>query len=167
MTCARTRPRSLSDDQADLVATIEERLMAAMTNVKRLHDAGVLVVAGTDAPYPRRLPGRGGSTANWSCLSRPGSLRCRRSRPRPAARPASWARATSGGTIAPGLAADLVVVRGNPADDIGATRDIVAVIQRGVLLDRSALSFASLDDPGFRTVGIGGGELRGVASALR
>ncbi len=57
------------------------------------------------------------------------------------------------GAVAPGLAADLLVLRGNPAENIGATRDILAVIQRGVVLDRSQLVFSALDDPGFRTVG--------------
>jgi len=57
------------------------------------------------------------------------------------------------GAVSPGLAADLLVVRGNPAETIGATRDILAVIQRGVVLDRSQLAFSALDDPGFRTVG--------------
>ena len=57
------------------------------------------------------------------------------------------------GAIAPGMAADLLVVRGNPAENIGATRDILAVVQRGVVLDRSQLVFSALDDLGFRTVG--------------
>ena len=57
------------------------------------------------------------------------------------------------GSIAPGMAADLLVVRGNPAEDIGATRDIVAVIQGGVVLDRSTLVFDEAGDPSFRTVG--------------
>ena len=144
--------RSLTDDQAELVASIEERLMAAMTNVKRLHDAGVLVVAGTDAPYPGVFQGEGihrelellveaGLTPLQAITAATGN----------AAR--LMGASDEWGAIAAGLAADLVVVRGNPAVDIGATRAIVAVIQSGVLLDRSALSFASLDDPGFRTVG--------------
>ena len=51
------------------------------------------------------------------------------------------------------MAADLLVVRSNPAENIGATRDIVAVILRGVALDRLQLVFSTLDHPGFRTVG--------------
>ena len=58
-----------------------------------------------------------------------------------------------GCSTAPGTPADLVVVRGNPAADIGATRDIAAVILAGVILDRAALAFDAMDDPGFRTAG--------------
>ncbi len=41
----------------------------------------------------------------------------------------------------------------NPSEDIGATRDIVPVIQGGVVLDRSTLVFDEAGDRGFRTVG--------------
>jgi len=40
------------------------------------------------------------------------------------------------GRIAAGLRADLVLVNGNPADDIRVTRDIVAVWKLGVPVDR-------------------------------
>ena len=45
------------------------------------------------------------------------------------------------------------MIAANPSEDIGATRDIVAVIQGGVVLDRSTLVFDEASDPGFRTVG--------------
>ena len=144
--------RSLTEAEAERAAAIEERLMAAMANVKQLHDAGVLLVAGTDAPYPGVFQGEGvhrelellveagltplqaitAATRNAAILMRAQD---------------EW------GSIAPGMAADLLVVRGNPAEDIGATRDIVAVIQGGVVLDRAQLVFDALNDPGFRTVG--------------
>ena len=41
------------------------------------------------------------------------------------------------------------VIAANPSEDIGATRDIVAVIQGGVVLDRSTLVFDEASDPGF------------------
>ena len=144
--------RSLTEAEAEHAAAIEERLLAAMANVKRLHDAGVLIVAGTDAPYPGVFQGEGvhrelellveadltplqaitAATRNAAILMQGQD---------------EW------GSIAPGMAADLLVVRGNPAEDIGATRDIVAVIRNGVVLDRAQLVFDALNDPGFRTVG--------------
>jgi imidazolonepropionase-like amidohydrolase len=43
------------------------------------------------------------------------------------------------GRVAPGLEADLLVVRGNPLDVITRTRDVVAVFSRGRYYDRAAL----------------------------
>ena len=144
--------RSLSDQEAERAAAIEELLMTAMTNVKRLSDAGVLVVAGTDAPYPGVFQGEG-IHRELELLVEAGltPLQAITGATHNAAR--LMDASDEWGVIAPGLAADLLVVRGNPAEDIGATRDIVAVIQRGVVLDRSQLVFSALDDLGFRTVG--------------
>ena len=145
-----TRPQS--DEEAAFTAAIGERLMTAMTNVKRLSDAGVPVVAGTDAPYPGVFQGEG-IHRELELLVEAGltPLQAITAATHDAARlmgaDAEW------GAIVPGMAADLLVVRGNPAEDIGATRDIVAVIQRGVVLDRLQLVFSAQDDPGFRTVG--------------
>lgn len=144
--------RSLSDQETERAAAIEALLMTAMTNVKRLSDAGVLVVAGTDAPYPGVFQGEG-IHRELELLVEAGltPLQAITVATRNAAR--LMDASDEWGAIAPGLAADLLVVRGNPAEDIGATRDIVAVIQHGVVLDRSQLVFSALDDLGFRTVG--------------
>ena len=40
------------------------------------------------------------------------------------------------GRVAPGLVADLLLVRGDPTADVTATRDVVAVFKRGVRADR-------------------------------
>ena len=144
--------RALSEAEIQRAAAVQERLMVAMANLKRLHDAGVLVVAGTDAPYPGVFQGEG-VHRELELLVEAGFT------PIEAIAAASHNAARlmgaehEWGVIAPGMAADLVVVRGNPAVDIGATRDIVAVIQAGVVLDRTALTFDPLEDPGFRTVG--------------
>lgn len=52
--------------------------------------------------------------------------------------PAAAFHLTDRGRIAPGLRADLLLVKGDPTSDIKATRDIVAVWKGGVLLDREA-----------------------------
>ncbi len=46
------------------------------------------------------------------------------------------------GTIEPGKIADLVLVRGNPLEDISTTRDIVQVFIAGVPIERRAASAA-------------------------
>jgi imidazolonepropionase-like amidohydrolase len=52
--------------------------------------------------------------------------------------PASRFRLSDRGRIAPGLRADLLLVRGDPTQDIQTTRDIVAVWKRGKKLNREA-----------------------------
>lgn len=42
------------------------------------------------------------------------------------------------GRIAPGMRADLLLVDGDPTEDIRATRNIVAVRKHGVRFDRQA-----------------------------
>ena len=43
------------------------------------------------------------------------------------------------GRVAPGMAADLIVLDANPLEDISATRRLRAVVRDGRLLDRAAL----------------------------
>jgi imidazolonepropionase-like amidohydrolase len=52
--------------------------------------------------------------------------------------PAARFKLSDRGRIAPGLRADLLLVRGDPTVDIQLTRSIVAVWKRGKKLDRDA-----------------------------
>jgi imidazolonepropionase-like amidohydrolase len=47
------------------------------------------------------------------------------------------------GRIAPGLRADLLLVNGDPTADVRASRDIAAIWQGGVRVNRSAVTAAS------------------------
>ena len=102
--------RTLSDAEVGFVASIEERLMTAMTNVKRLSDAGVMLVAGTDAPYPGVFQGEG-IHRELELLVEAGltPLQAISAATHHAARlmdaDGEW------GAVSPGLAADLLVVR--------------------------------------------------------
>ena len=51
--------------------------------------------------------------------------------------PARAFRLTDRGCIRPGMRADLLLVEGDPTQDILATRNIVAVWKRGVRIQRS------------------------------
>jgi imidazolonepropionase-like amidohydrolase len=42
------------------------------------------------------------------------------------------------GTVEPGKAADLIVVAGNPADEIGATANVRLVMQAGRVIELAA-----------------------------
>jgi imidazolonepropionase-like amidohydrolase len=111
-----------------------QSLQHALDSVRQLRAAGVPILAGTDAPNP--------GTAHGASLHRELELLVRAGLTPVEA----LAAATSGparafalkdrGRIAPGLRADLLLVRGNPGQDIFATRDIEHVWKGGVRLDR-------------------------------
>ncbi len=107
-----------------------------MASVAALHQAGVRLLAGTDAPNP--------GTAHGASLHRELVLLVRAG----LSPVEALAAATSGpadafglddrGRIRAGLRADLLLVRGDPTSDVTATRDIVAVWKLGVRADRDA-----------------------------
>ena len=49
--------------------------------------------------------------------------------------------------------ANIVVIDGQPDQDIRNTRNVVAVIKEGTILDRARFRFDSRSDPGYRTAG--------------
>ena len=55
-------------------------------------------------------------------------------------------------TVQSGRRANLLIVNGNPAEQISDTRNIETVIIGGKVLDRAALKFDSKRDTGFRAV---------------
>ena len=114
---------------------------AALENVRRLHEAGVRIVAGTDAPNP----GTGAGISMHSelrLLARAGL-----------ASDAVLAAATSGaaeafriperGRIAEGHVADLVLVRGDVESDVSHTTDIVTIWKDGYAVARESAASGS------------------------
>lgn len=119
-------------------------------NLMTMWREGVLVAAGTDAPYPGVFQGEGlhrelellvaaGLTPVQAIQAATGN----------AARFMGGASA-DWGTIETGRRADLVVVSGHPQDRIADTRTIVEVMQRGRLLDRASLRVKP-GEPAYRT----------------
>jgi imidazolonepropionase-like amidohydrolase len=108
-------------------------------NVMTLWRAGVLVAAGTDAPYPGVFQGEG-LHRELELLVAAGltPVQAIQAATLNAARFMDGA-AADWGAIEPGRRADLVVVTGRPQDRIAETRTIVEVMQGGRLLDRAAL----------------------------
>jgi len=104
----------------------------------RLHDAGVKLLAGTDASQPFVFPGFS-LHEELQLLVRSGLS------PLEALRtatynPAEYLSATDSlGTVAKGKVADLVLLDANPLRDIRNTRRISAVIANGRLFDSAAL----------------------------
>jgi imidazolonepropionase-like amidohydrolase len=106
--------------------------------VRQFHEAGVTVLAGTDVANP--------GTAHGVSMHRELELLVRAGlTPTEAlaaatSQPADQFGLDDRGRIAPGLRADLLLVRGDPTVDILATREIVAVIRGGALVNRESLA---------------------------
>lgn len=117
------------------------RLAPAFASVRRLHAAGVPILAGSDAPNP--------GTAHGVSLHRELELLVAAGLPPVEAlraatsRPADAFRLADRGRVRPGLRADLVLVEGDPTADILATRAIVGVWKGGIAAERPR---AELDD---------------------
>jgi imidazolonepropionase-like amidohydrolase len=108
---------------------------AHLARVRVLHEAGVRLLAGSDA-------GRGQPTAHGIGLHRELELLVQAGLAPQEALAAATANVAGAfgladrGRIAPGLRADLVLVRGDPTVDLLAVRDIARVWKRGVEVER-------------------------------
>ena len=108
---------------------------AALT-VNALIDAGVPILAGTDAPNPGTTHGASIHSEMEHLVS--AGLTPSQALAAATSNVAKAFRFADRGRIAPGLRADLVLVRGDPTSDITATRAIEAVWKSGVRFDRRA-----------------------------
>ena len=139
--------RELTEDEIQDAKTAGGRLDNATENVRRLHRAGVTLVAGTDAPYPGVSQGEG-LHRELELLVEAG-LTPIEAITAATKNAALLIGAEDWGTLTPGKVADLIVVEGRPDRDIRRTRDIDLVMQGGRILDRDALRFDPSSDPGF------------------
>lgn len=108
----------------------------AEENVGRLVDAGVTILAGTDAPNPGTVFGAS-LHRELELLGRCGITPAQALNAATAA-PARVFSLADRGHAAPGQRADLVLVSGDPLTDITATRAIERIWRSGVLCDRRA-----------------------------
>jgi imidazolonepropionase-like amidohydrolase len=144
--------RSLSDAEKSEVQQSAAGFDEMKRNVKKLLDAGVLVAAGTDAPYPGLFQGE--ALHHELELLVAGGMT-----PLQAIRLATFNAASimhaeeEWGSLQAGRTANVVIVAGNPAEHISDTRKVETVILNGRILDRSSLRFDIKRDPGFRAVG--------------
>jgi imidazolonepropionase-like amidohydrolase len=141
--------RPLSREDSIEASQSLSRLRIAIANAKLLFDAGILLVAGTDAPLPGVFYGEG-LHRELELLVEAGLTPVQAITT--ATRNAALLLNELGqwGTLEPGKRADILVVRGNPAQRIGDTRKIEFVIQAGRVLNRK-LSEVSAKSPDFRT----------------
>ncbi len=144
--------RDLSDTEKSEIRQAAAGFDEMVRNVKKLVDAGVLVAAGTDAPYPGLFQGEA-LHHELELLVAAGLT------PLQAIRLATFNAARimhaeeEWGSLQAGRAENVVIVAGNPAERISDTRKIETVILNGRILDRGSLKFDVKHDPGFRAGG--------------
>ncbi len=109
-------------------------LANGLESVAALHQAGVRVLAGTDAPNPGT--GHGASMHRELGLLVQAGLSPVEALVAATSAPADAFGLDDRGRVRAGLRADLLLVRGDPTTDVTATRDIVGVWKFGVRADR-------------------------------
>ncbi|MBX3146739.1 MAG: CIA30 family protein [Gemmatimonadales bacterium] len=109
-------------------------LERALASVRALHQAGVTVLAGTDAPNPGTA--HGVSIHGELLLLTEAGMTPAQALSAATARVADRFGVPDRGRIAPGKRADLILVTGDPTTDIRATRAIEAVWKNGYAIDR-------------------------------
>ena len=107
----------------------------ALASVRALHGVGVPILAGTDAPNPGT--GHGVSIHRELELLVQAGFTPTEALCSATSVPAKAFGLSDRGLIATGLRADLLLVKGDPATDITATRDIVAIWKTGAEVDRA------------------------------
>ncbi len=137
-TLAQLRAFAGEPANANITRAALEGLRNAQANARRLWEAGVLVVAGSDASYPGVFQGEG--------LHRELELLVEAGIPPVKAIQAASLNAARfmgqdsiWGSVTPGKRADLIVVKGKPYRTIGDTRKIVTIVQNGTVVDRNSL----------------------------
>ena len=105
-----------------------------------LHDAGIPILAGTDAGYLNSFnyPGQGLHDELQRYVEA-GLTPAEALASATITGPAFLGHSDRYGAVAEGKAADLLILDANPLEDISATRGIHAVVLKGQLLDRAAL----------------------------
>lgn len=138
---SRLTERLSAADRSALQGSFGERppgfsLETAQHNVRRLHAAGVTVLAGSDAPNPGTAHGvtlhREIEYLHASGLSSGDALRAA------TALPAALVGDERRGVIRRGAHADLVLLNGDPREDITDTRAIVGVWRNGSRIEAQA-----------------------------
>jgi len=109
--------------------------------IKQLKTAGVPILAGTDAPNPGTT--YGASIHEELVLLVSAGLTPKEALAAATSAPAKAFHLQDRGHIAAGQRADLLLVNGNPAENILATRDIAAVYKAGIEVNRDAYRAAA------------------------
>ena len=127
------------DTSSTRLADMEPLYRSSTNDVRKMLDAGVKILAGTDAGSVLVYPGFG-LHEELELLVRDARLTPREALWSATVGPARFAGLDARlGTIATGMTADIVLLDANPLQDIRATRRIFAVVQAGRVYDRARL----------------------------
>jgi len=141
--------RELSKDEQMAFEYSTKAFKKKVENVKRILDAGIPLVAGTDAIHPGVFAGEA-IHHELELLVEAGlsPLQAITSATKNAAMLMNdedkW------GTLAPGKRADIILVNGRPDKNIADTKKVELVMQKGSVVDRQKLIFNEETDAGIR-----------------
>ena len=139
--------RTPTEEEKSSIALRLTGLQNAISNVQILNEAGVMIIAGTDAPYPGVIQGEA-IHRELELLVEAG-LSPLEAISTATSNAAALMEADNWGSIEMGKKADLIVVNGRPDRNISDSREIDLVMQDGKILDHDALKFDPASDPGF------------------
>jgi imidazolonepropionase-like amidohydrolase len=129
------RGRLTGEIASPLPGPTRQNIDADLAAVRSLVRAGVTILAGTDPPNGTVL--HGVSLHRELELLVQGGMTPAQALTAATRNPAAAFHLRARGSIAVGKRADLVLVQGNPANDITATRDILRVWRSGVTVPRT------------------------------
>jgi imidazolonepropionase-like amidohydrolase len=130
--------RAAADD-AVAVERRHARYEKSATLVPLLREAGVRLLAGTDAGFLNSFNYPGIGLHDELAVLVSAGLTPREALAASVLNGPAFLRQEGYGAVVPGAVADLVLLRRNPLEDISATRGIAGVVARGAWLDRTAL----------------------------
>jgi hypothetical protein len=134
------RVQRAAQASAEQVAQRHARYERTASVLPMLRDAGVTIMAGTDAGFLNSFNYPGvGLHDELELYVEKGLTSAQALSSATRAGPAWFGLLDSYGSIEPGKAADLVLLDRDPLEDIRATRSIRTVILRGAVYDRAAL----------------------------
>lgn len=126
---------------AELLALAPKSIALDWKTFKLAHDAGVPMLAGTDASYANPFIFHGYTLHDELARYVQAGLTPQQALMTATANPGRFlGRRDLDGRVGPGQRADLLLLDANPLEDIRATRRINAVIANGRLFDRAALN---------------------------
>jgi imidazolonepropionase-like amidohydrolase len=141
--------RALTEADLKDVKQSTELFKEAQKNALKLMRAGVLVAAGTDAPYPGDPLGEG-IHRELELLVEAGHTPLEAITAATKNAALFMNAAAEWGTLEPGKNADLLLINGRPDRSIGDTRKIEVLIKSGKIIDRKKLRFDANPDVGFQ-----------------
>lgn len=131
--------RAKQDDSA-AIAFRKEVFLKTAASLKLLQQAGVKIMAGTDAGYLNSYTYPGiGIHQELALMVKYGGITPLQALQASVINSPAYLHKSNYGALAPGKKADVLLLNANPLTDINNTQKIFAVVAKGKLLDRQAL----------------------------